>query len=161
MAIFQREGAEANPTSSAAQRRPAPTSGGQATVVAAGSRIKGEISGNTDVMIHGEVEGQLTLDSGVVVGNGGKVTGQIEAREVMVAGEVNGDIRARDRIEVQQSGRIEGDVVAPRVAINAGAFFKGKVEMTAKAPEQKSEPRPPAVPRPSVPAPTKAAGDAQ
>ena len=108
-------------------------------MVAAGSRVHGEISGATDVLIDGQVEGQLVLGSSVVVGEAGEVQGKIQARRVKVGGKVRGDIQASERIEVLASGRIEGDVSAPRVAINAGAFFKGKVEMTS---ESKAEPKP-------------------
>jgi cytoskeletal protein CcmA (bactofilin family) len=118
------------------------------TVVAAGSRVQGEISGGTDVVIHGQVEGQLILGNNVVVGDSGEVRGQIEARQVQVGGKVHGDIRASERIEVLQSGRIEGDVIAPRVAINAGAFFKGKVEMTSGATEPEAAPEPEGRPEP-------------
>ena len=145
MSIFQREGGDspsqaANPSRRAA---PAPT-GKQTTVVASGSRVQGEISGATDVLIDGQVEGQLVLGSSVVVGEGGEVLGQIQAKRVKVGGKVRGDIRASERIEVMASGRIEGDVIAPRVAINAGAFFKGKVEMTSAASESKPKPAAPA-----------------
>jgi cytoskeletal protein CcmA (bactofilin family) len=124
-----------------------PAAGGiQTTVVAAGSRVQGEISGATDVLVDGQVEGQLVLGSSVVVGEAGEVKGQIQAKRVKVGGKVRGDIRASERIEVMASGRIEGDVSAPRVAINAGAFFKGKVEMTSERPQAK--PAPEVKPRP-------------
>ena len=151
MSIFQREGGDSPSQAANPSRRPTSPSGGkQTTVVAAGSRVQGEISGATDVLIDGQVEGQLVLGSSVVVGDGGEVHGQIQAKRVKVGGKVKGDIRASERIEVLGSGRIEGDVIAPRVAINAGAFFKGKVEMTSEAPAAKPEapakPAPPAEP---------------
>ena len=117
-------------------------------MVAAGSRVQGEISGGTDVMILGQVEGQLVLGNNVVVGETGEVQGHIEARRVQIGGKVYGDIRASERIEVLVSGHIEGDVCAPRVAINAGAFFKGKVEMTSNAPEAQQAPAPAPAPSP-------------
>ncbi len=118
-------------------------------MVAAGSRIKGEISGAADILIHGQVEGQLALSGDVVIAEGGVVKGRIEARRTRVSGKVFGDIHASERIEVLASGAIEGDVIAPRVAINAGAFFKGKVEMTAQG---KMPAAAPAAPQPSKPA---------
>ncbi len=138
MAIFQREASDQPQPAPGHSRGAVAPAEKQTTVVAAGSRIQGEISGGTDVMIHGRVEGQLVLGNSVIVGEGGEVQGQIEARRVQVGGKVHGDIRASERIEVLQSGRIEGDVSAPRVAINAGAFFKGKVEMTAEGGGQQS-----------------------
>ena len=145
MSIFQREGGD-SPSRPASPSRGAapPASGKLTTVVASGSRVHGEISGSTDVLIDGQVEGQLVLGSSVVVGEDGEVLGQIQAKRVKIGGKVRGDIRASERIEVLASGRIEGDVIAPRVAINAGAFFKGKVEMTSAASESKPKPAAPA-----------------
>ena len=137
MSIFQREG-DAESGAGNPSRSRLLSSGNQTTVVAAGSRVHGEISGATDVLIDGRVEGQVVLGSSVVVGEGGEVQGKIQARRVKIGGKVKGDIKASERIEVLASGRIEGDVSAPRVAINAGAFFKGQVEMTSEAP--KAEP---------------------
>ncbi len=149
MSIFQREGGDSPSQVANPSRHPTSSSGGkQTTVVAAGSRVHGEISGATDVLIDGQVEGQLVLGSSVVVGEAGEVRGQIQARRVKVGGKVQGDIRASERIEVLASGRIEGDVIAPRVAINAGAFFKGKVEMTSEAAQTNTE----ATAKPETPA---------
>ena len=152
MSIFQQKGSDGpSRTATPAGRPAANSSGSQTTVVAAGSRVQGEISGATDVLIDGQVEGQLVLGSSVVVGEAGEVRGQIEAKRVKVGGKVEGDIRASERIEVLGSGRIEGDVIAPRVAINAGAFFKGKVEMTSGKPQSKPEAKP--EPKPAAPPP--------
>ena len=158
MPIFQREGGDTPSQPASPSRRPtAPSGGKQTTVVAAGSRVQGEISGATDVLIDGQVEGQLVLGSSVVVGEAGEVNGQIQAKRVKVGGTVKGDIRASERIEVQASGRIEGDVIAPRVAIHAGAFFKGKVEMTSGADEAK--PAAPSKPEPQARPEQKPPGD--
>jgi cytoskeletal protein CcmA (bactofilin family) len=107
---------------------PAPKERG-ATRIAEGTRVEGEITGNTELLVEGEVTGTLRIEARAVVGSSGVVRGEIEARSVMVAGEVYGDVRGRERVEVGPSGRIEGDISAPRVTIAEGAFFKGKVEM--------------------------------
>jgi len=99
------------------------------TRIAEGTRIEGEITGSTELLVEGEVTGTLRIEARAVVGSSGVVRGEIEARSVMVAGEVYGDVRGRERVEVGASGRIEGDISAPRVTIAEGAFFKGKVEM--------------------------------
>ncbi len=100
-----------------------------ATRIAEGTRIEGEITGSTELLVEGELTGTLRIEARAVVGSSGVVRGEIEARSVMVAGEVYGDVRGRERVEVGASGRIEGDISAPRVTIAEGAFFKGKVEM--------------------------------
>lgn len=121
----------AAPPPAAKRSNPEPRSD-RPTVVAAGSKITGHVSGTTELVVEGEIDGEIHLDSRVVVGSGGFVQGQIQARSVQVGGRVIGDIRGSERVEVLASGSLEGDVIAPRVVIAEGAFFKGKVEMTDK-----------------------------
>jgi cytoskeletal protein CcmA (bactofilin family) len=99
------------------------------TRIAEGTRIRGEITGATEIVVEGEVEGEIRLDARAVVGATGVVRGQVTARSVLVAGRVEGDVRGSERVEVGGSGNIQGDIAAPRVTIAEGAFFKGKVEM--------------------------------
>ncbi len=102
------------------------------THIASGSKVIGEISGAAELVIDGQVQGQINLDSRVVVGQEGRVEGEIQAQAVEVAGKVQGNVQGHDRVEVMTSGRLEGDVVSPRVVIAEGAFFKGNVDMTAE-----------------------------
>lgn len=109
---------------------PSSSEGGRSTYITAGVKFKGQISGNTEIVIDGEVEGRMDVQAAVVIGSNGKVTGDIVAKSVSVGGRVNGNVKASESFELQASGRIEGDVTAPRVIIAEGAFFKGNVEMT-------------------------------
>lgn len=101
------------------------------TYLAPGAKIQGEISGTTEVVIDGELEGQIKLDKLVTVGSQGLVKGEIHAQAVRVSGKVLGNIAGRDRVEVMATGTVEGDIVAPRVTVADGAYLKGKVEMTS------------------------------
>jgi len=154
MSIFRRDNDAAPPESPAMTPRPAPRPATteprprESTHIAAGSKVVGEISGSAELVIDGRVEGQIALESRVVVGSKGQVEGEIQARSVEVGGKVVGNVRGLERVEVLASGRLEGDVISPRVVIAEGAFFKGKVEMTDKAavgpvPEKKPVTKPP------------------
>lgn len=129
MSIFRRENSP-SPFSSggvpelsgAAQKR-------RLTHVAAGTRIRGEVTGPTELLIEGEVEGEIRLDATVTIGAEGAVQGPISAPIVRVGGKVAGNITAADRVEVAAAGSVEGDISAPRIVIAEGAFFKGRVEM--------------------------------
>ena len=116
----------------AAAPKPAGSGPGRRTAtthIAAGSRVIGDITGSTDLIVEGKVSGKLDMKSGVMVGTSGVVDGEIRARAVRVAGTVNGNVAGVEEIEILPEGRVEGDVVSPRVMISPGAFFKGKVEM--------------------------------
>lgn len=100
------------------------------THVAPGAKISGEITGTSNLVVDGTVEGQIRVDSDVAIGREGRVKGNLSAHNVKIGGRVQGNVKGRDKVEILASGRLEGDVVSPRMVLAEGAFFKGKVEMT-------------------------------
>src|SRR6184192_1647132 len=96
--------------------------------------VKGEISGNEDLLIDGSVEGLVQLDERkLTVGATAKVTADIIAREVVVYGTVKGNLRAKDRIEIKKDGSVNGDLTTARIMIEDGAYFKGSIEIDKSA----------------------------
>jgi cytoskeletal protein CcmA (bactofilin family) len=101
--------------------------------VGTGLRVKGEISGNGDLYVDGDVEGPIQLTDGkLTVGASGTITADVEAREVIVYGSVKGNLRARDRIEIKKEGSVVGDLLTARIIIEDGAKFKGSIEIDRK-----------------------------
>jgi cytoskeletal protein CcmA (bactofilin family) len=96
--------------------------------------IKGDLTGNEDLVIEGKVEGKITLPSGqVTIGADGKVTADLSAKSVVIVGRVKGNVRATERAEIHSSGVLEGDVHAPRLVVQEGAVLKGSVLMDSEA----------------------------
>ena len=133
MALFRRD--EPDPArrvaSSSGTKSPHPEPEPSAmTVIAPGSRLQGTIAGTAEVLVEGFFEGRAEVEGGFVVGQHGKVQGNIKARVVRIAGSVVGNVEAAERVELLSTGRIEGDVLAQRVAIAEGGFCQGRIEMT-------------------------------
>lgn len=102
--------------------------------------FKGEITGNEDLYLDGNVEGLIHLeDRKLTVGASAKITADVIAREVVVFGNVKGNLRARDRIEIKKDGSVVGDLTTARIMIEDGAYFKGSIEIdkTGDASEEK------------------------
>ena len=96
--------------------------------------VKGELSGNEALVVDGEVEGSITLHGQrLTVRPQGRIRGNIEARHVILQGRVEGDIQASDRVELFRSASLTGDISTPRISIEEGAFFTGRLDM--KKPE--------------------------
>ena len=126
----------ASSSSTSAQRR-------RVTHIAAGSRVEGRLSGPTELLIEGEVHGEIRVESAVMVGTEGVVQGPISAQVVRVGGRVVGDVQAVDRVEVAPSGSLDGDISAPRVVIAEGAFFKGRIDMRSDRDKEKDRDKAP------------------
>jgi cytoskeletal protein CcmA (bactofilin family) len=92
--------------------------------------VKGEISGNEDLLIEGSVDGLVQLDGDkLTVGASAKVTADIIAGEVVVYGTVKGKLQAKNRIEIKKDGSVNGDLTTARIVIEDGAYFKGSIEV--------------------------------
>jgi cytoskeletal protein CcmA (bactofilin family) len=107
----------------------APSAGGGA-VIGPSITIRGEVSGDEDLLIQGKVDGSVELElHAVTVGGEGRVKANITARVVTVEGEVEGDLKARDQVILRSAARVKGDITAPRVVLEDGANFRGLVDM--------------------------------
>jgi cytoskeletal protein CcmA (bactofilin family) len=94
--------------------------------------VKGEITGDEDILVEGVVEGQIRISRDLRVGPGGVVKANIDAQSVVVSGELVGDCQASQRVEIQATGRLTGNIRSPRVVIAEGATFKGNSDMTGR-----------------------------
>ncbi len=120
--------------------RPATTTGAALARVGPSLHIKGEISGNEDLELHGTVEGTVTLEERkLTVGPTAKVTADLSAREIVIYGSVKGNLRARDRIEIKKDGSVVGDLSTARIMIEDGAYFKGSIEIVREGEAEKTK----------------------
>jgi cytoskeletal protein CcmA (bactofilin family) len=128
--------------------------GGRVATIGATIQFKGDLTGDEDLEILGQIEGKIDLPSHqLTIGDGGRVKAEISAQAVLVQGHVTGNITATERLEVQASGIVDGDIRAPRLLIAEGAVVNGAIEMTGKSARSSAAP-------PKVAAPAAAAGGA-
>lgn len=117
----------------------------QASRIGPGLKIKGEITGNSDLYLDGQATGKIRINGArVTVGSQGKVQADIDAREIVVNGDVEGNLKADAKVRLGASSHVQGALAAPSVGIDDGARFRGKVEVTrttmpaAVAPKQEA-----------------------
>jgi cytoskeletal protein CcmA (bactofilin family) len=92
--------------------------------------IKGDLSGEEDLVIEGRVEGKVDLkQNNVTIGKDGRVRADIFGKVVIIEGEVDGNVFAREQAILRQSGAIRGNITAPRVILEDGSRFKGSIDM--------------------------------
>ena len=92
--------------------------------------IRGELTGNEDLYLDGEIEGNIDLrDHKLVIGPNGKIKATITARDIVVHGRVEGNVSATERVELKKNSTLVGDVGTQRIVIEDGAFFKGAIDI--------------------------------
>ena len=104
-----------------------PRSAGGSSVIGPGIRVSGDVKTQEPLQVLGILDGNLQADGPVEVGEGGRLRGDVSAKELVVEGRVDGNVTVEDRLELRVSGRIRGDIVAPRVAMAEGSFFRGRL----------------------------------
>ena len=128
--------------------RPAQRTGESATI-GTSIRIKGDLSGDEDLLIQGKIQGKIKLQShNVTVGPSGRVKADIRGRTIRVEGEVDGNLFGEEEIVIRASGRVQGNLQAPRVTLENGSNFKGSIDMDAGGQQRPAAARPAAAPAP-------------
>ena len=150
MAMFEkRAGNDDRENATSAQApdpRPAGTGVSTARDIArigASITIQGDVTGDENLIIDDKVDGTAILEKhDLTIGQSGLVTASVRARVVKIEGEVTGDIHGLEKVVLTKTGRVKGNIVAPRVTLEDGAKFKGRIDMDP------ASTRPPATQKP-------------
>ena len=122
---------------SLSDRKPAPntqapkTSGHtNVSVIGRSIRIDGDLRGEEDLRIEGDVNGTIQLrNNTLTIGSEGKISANVYAKSVTVDGMVQGDLFGSESVSIRNNAQVNGNITAPRVSLEDGAKFKGSIEM--------------------------------
>ena len=93
-------------------------------------KIEGDIQGNEDLQVDGQLKGSVKIAGNIVVGPTGIVEADVEADNVIIQGQITGNVLARKQLQIQSSGKLLGDCMAQTIDIKEGALFEGRSKMT-------------------------------
>lgn len=99
--------------------------------IASGTKISGDIETNGDIRIDGILVGSITSSGKVVIGETGKMEGEINCETSNISGTVKGKVIVKDLLSLQASARINGDIETNKLSIEPGASFTGSCNMGA------------------------------
>jgi cytoskeletal protein CcmA (bactofilin family) len=109
------------------RRRPARPASDGYSVIDDQLAISGDISTDGTVRVDGRIEGSLHRADTLIIGAGGVVVGNVQAREVVIGGELTGSMMVSGRVEVQKTATVRGDIRAAAVALEEGGTVHGHV----------------------------------
>jgi len=124
--------ASASPAPAFRAAAPAPAGAVSTCVIGPKTHIKGEVTGEENVVVDGHVEGSIRIARDLTVGPGGTVKATVNAQSIVVAGELLGDCHASQRVHIEATGRLTGNIRSPRVVIVEGATFRGNSDMSPR-----------------------------
>ncbi len=115
-----------------APQRPAtrPAASGERATIGRSITIRGDVTGDEDLLIQGRVDGSVSLrEHAITVGPDGVVKASIVGRVVSIEGRVEGNVTAEEQVVLKTSASVQGDISAPRIVLEDGAKFRGGVDM--------------------------------
>lgn len=98
------------------------------TVIGADSTVKGEMVVRGTVRIDGSLEGDIRADW-VIVGETGRIRGNVKTRSMVVGGRVDGNIEGSEIVELKDKAQVVGEICTAKLSISEGALFEGQSSM--------------------------------
>ena len=97
--------------------------------------IRGNLTGNEDLVVEGRIEGTIALGNHLTIEKSGVVEADVEVEDLTIMGELHGDMTAHASVTISTDAKVVGNIRAPRVIIEDGARFKGNIDMDVTLPE--------------------------
>ena len=100
-----------------------------ASMIGAGTVLKGDISSNGDIRIDGTLKGNITGAAKVIIGANGAVEGDIAGQQADIMGKVIGSIKVKDLLQLKNGSTVEGNISSGKLQVEPSAVFNGQCHM--------------------------------
>lgn len=97
-------------------------------IISGGTKILGNIVDGDIIHIDGKMEGDVSCKE-LIIGAGGMIKGNVEAKNLEIYGELNGKIKA-ENLFIASTAKFIGDSVYKTIAIEPGAILVGSCSKT-------------------------------
>ena len=99
--------------------------------------MRGRIHGEGDLLVEGNVEGDVAVRGDLRIADGANVSSEsVEAHAISIAGSVEAEVTASGPIRLEASAEVRGTLRAPAVAIADGARFAGRLDCEFELPPE-------------------------
>lgn len=98
-------------------------------VIVEGSKITGDFIAESNVRIDGEIQGNVTSSSKVVVGQSGYIHGNLICEEADVEGKIEGTLKIESLLTLRSQANVTGEISTTKIQIEEGAQFSGECKM--------------------------------
>lgn len=92
-----------------------------------GVRVNGDLELSSSFRLDGEITGNIKCDAKFVLGETGKLTGNLSCMEAEIEGVIEGDLRVENLLILRKTANIQGTIESVRLVIEDGAQVGGTV----------------------------------
>lgn len=102
-------------------------------LIGLGTEIHGDIICGGDLRIDGVLVGNINAKGKVVVGETGRIKGEVTCKNTDISGTVDGKLIIAELLSLKASAKVMGDMITNRLAIEPGSRFTGYCDMKVDA----------------------------
>lgn len=99
------------------------------TVIGPSVKLEGELLGEGNISIHGNVSGKIQTKGNLLVGETANIKAEVSAANISITGTVEGNIHSEQKLEINDNGKVVGDISSQSLSIAPGASFSGQSNM--------------------------------
>ena len=99
-------------------------SGEHFSIISTECYFQGTLSVQGSLRVDGKLEGSVDNARQVILGEGGKITGDVSAQTVICGGDIEGNVCA-DMLEILGKASIKGDIRAQKMIVEEGGRIEG------------------------------------
>lgn len=94
-----------------------------------GTSITGDVVSDGDIRVDGKVIGNMKVSGKLVIGEHGRVEGEVECKNAAIAGQLEGTLKVAQTLSLTASAKVQGKVQVEKLAVEPGAEINGSVIM--------------------------------
>lgn len=98
-------------------------------IIAAGTKIVGKVTVESDFRLDGEVDGDIIGSSKVVIGEKGVLNGSLTCQNAEIIGKAKGNINTSGSLTLRSTAELTGDVKIKSLTVEPNAIFNGTCSM--------------------------------
>jgi len=99
------------------------------TYIGENSFFEGKFYIPGELELDGKIESQSVYVDSLTVGKKGKIKSNIKGNSIIVNGIVIGNINAKEKVVLETNAKVIGNIKAPKLNIEDGVLFEGKVSI--------------------------------
>lgn len=110
------------------------------TLIGSNTKVEGKIHGSGTIRLDGHLIGDLHVDGDAIIGNDGKVEGNIFCNNILISGTIIGNINTEEQLRITNTGELYGDIEVTSFVVDEEAIFEGSCKMKKTLDDNKVKP---------------------
>ena len=106
------------------------TQSSQYNIIAAGTKMTGGITSDTNFRLDGQINGTLKCRGKVIIGQNGAMEGTLECINAEILGKFTGKLVVTEALHLKATSRVEGEIKTKILSVEPNAKFTGNCDMS-------------------------------